>query len=100
MSSTANATPARTRTTNATTSTSTIDGHGPSSIRSNTAAFSLFGRRSDRIDERRRTLRSTDNGRPRAVKHKENAVPQGLTAVLNQPGKPLELENLPTPEIE
>src|SRR5437899_8789365 len=28
------------------------------------------------------------------------AVPKGLTVVLNQPGKPLELETLPTPEIE
>ena len=27
-------------------------------------------------------------------------VPKGLTAVLNQPGKPLELETLPTPEVE
>ena len=27
-------------------------------------------------------------------------MPKGLTAVLNQPGKPLELETLPTPEIE
>src|SRR5713101_3831327 len=27
-------------------------------------------------------------------------MPQGLTAVLNQPGKPLELEMLPTPEVE
>src|SRR5437870_12730884 len=28
------------------------------------------------------------------------AVPKGLTVVLNQPGKPLELETLPTPEVE
>src|SRR5436309_135004 len=27
-------------------------------------------------------------------------VPKGLTVVLNQPGKPLELETLPTPEVE
>ena len=27
-------------------------------------------------------------------------MPRGLTAVLNQPGKPLELETLPTPEVE
>ena len=27
-------------------------------------------------------------------------MPKGLTAVLNQPGKPLELETLPTPEVE
>jgi Zn-dependent alcohol dehydrogenase len=27
-------------------------------------------------------------------------VPKGLTAVLVQPGKPLELETLPTPEVE
>jgi threonine dehydrogenase-like Zn-dependent dehydrogenase len=27
-------------------------------------------------------------------------VPRGLTAVLNQPGRPLELETLPTPEVE
>jgi hypothetical protein len=27
-------------------------------------------------------------------------VPKGLTVVLNQPGKPLALETLPTPEIE
>jgi hypothetical protein len=27
-------------------------------------------------------------------------VPRGLTAVLNQPGKPLGLETLPTPEVE
>ena len=27
-------------------------------------------------------------------------MPKGLTAVLNQPGKPLELEMLPTPEVE
>ena len=27
-------------------------------------------------------------------------MPKGLTVVLNQPGKPLELETLPTPEIE
>src|SRR5207244_1190658 len=32
--------------------------------------------------------------------HKETAVPKGLTVVLNQPGKPLELETLPTPEVE
>ena len=27
-------------------------------------------------------------------------MPRGLTAVLNQPGKPLDLETLPTPEVE
>lgn len=27
-------------------------------------------------------------------------MPKGLTVVLNQPGKPLELETLPTPEVE
>ena len=27
-------------------------------------------------------------------------MPKGLVVVLNQPGKPLELETLPTPEIE
>jgi len=27
-------------------------------------------------------------------------VPKGLTVVLNQPGKPLELETLPTPDID
>ena len=27
-------------------------------------------------------------------------MPRGLTAVLMQPGKPLELETLPTPEVE
>ena len=27
-------------------------------------------------------------------------MPKGLTVVLNQPGKPLELETLPTPDID
>ncbi len=27
-------------------------------------------------------------------------MPKGLTGVLNHPGKPLELETLPTPEVE
>src|SRR5262249_8030908 len=31
---------------------------------------------------------------------KERTVPKGLTAVLLQPGKPLALETLPTPEVE
>jgi threonine dehydrogenase-like Zn-dependent dehydrogenase len=35
-----------------------------------------------------------------APPRKEIQVPQGLTVVLLQPGKPLELETLPTPEIE
>src|SRR5437867_13388498 len=38
--------------------------------------------------------------RPSEYPEEETPVPKGLTVVLNQPGKPLELETLPTPDID
>src|SRR5207253_11140649 len=60
--------------------------------------------RGSRRQCRRRTVapRRPAPGRIRPTNHREeeHAVPKGLTAVLIQPGRPLELEMLPTPEVE
>jgi L-iditol 2-dehydrogenase len=45
-------------------------------------------------------LADAKDGRRVSEPEKEMAVPKGLTVVLNQPGKPLELATLPTPEVE